>query len=80
MNEPNSHSVANQFAALTPWQQSEVLAFIRQLQSAPIAKPPLSKDERRKVILELAGSFSDDDIQAFKDAEAECERIDPDGW
>ncbi len=68
------------FAALTPEGQLEVLRLMRQLRDRQRRDSPQFREERRKALLEIAGSFTKEDIEAMKAAEAECERIDPNGW
>jgi len=65
----------NEFDQLTPGQQHQVLEFVRQL------KTQQSKVQRRKAILDLAGSIPADDIERMKTAiEEGCGRVDSDGW
>ncbi|NOY28830.1 MAG: hypothetical protein GXP28_01255 [Planctomycetes bacterium] len=66
----------NEFAQLTPEQQHQALEFVRQLSTQQS-----SKEQRRKAILDLAGSIPADDIERMKDAiEEGCGRVDSDGW
>lgn len=72
------HDFSVDFAALTPEGQQEVLRLMQQLRNRQRRDSPQFREERRKALLEIAGSVTKEDIEAMKAAVAECERIDPD--
>jgi hypothetical protein len=69
-----------EFAALTPEGQQEVLRLMQQLRDRQQRDSATHVEVRRKTLLELASTFTKEDIEAMKAAEAECEQIDADAW
>jgi len=62
MNTPFEHEIADQLSQLAPVQQQDVLQFVKQLRSQA------SREERNRVLNELAGSIPPDDIAIMKSA------------
>jgi hypothetical protein len=75
MGASYEEEITQQISQLTPKQQQDVLKLVQSLNARP------SRAERRQAILNLAGSIPKDDIEIMKSViEADCERIDTDGW
>jgi hypothetical protein len=75
MSTPLISSLSSEINQLTPDQQNQVLDFVRQLKSTR------DREQRRKAILETAGTISKEDIQLMEQAIQEgCEQINPHGW
>lgn len=75
LSDSFANEISQQLAQLTPEQQQDVLEFVRSLQSQP------TKEQRRQSLLDLAGSIPPEDIKIMKSViEADCGRIDSDGW
>ncbi len=69
MTDSFVHEINQQLAQLTPGQQQDVLQFVKQIRSQT------SKEERNRMLEELAGSISPDDIAIMKSAiENDCGR------
>ena len=75
MSDSFAHEINQQLAQLTLGQQHDVLQFVKQLRSQ---KP---KKERNRILDQLAGSISPDDIAIMKAViEKDCGQVDLDGW
>jgi DNA-binding MarR family transcriptional regulator len=75
-----SHDFSADFASLTPEGQEQVLNLMRRLSGQQPASNAEQREKRRRLIEKLTEGITPEDIAAMKAAEAECERIDPNGW
>lgn len=74
VNPSLSRELLEQLERLTTDQQRKVLDFARAL-------PGLPKQGTAEAFLKLFGTMHPDEAkQMINDIEAECERVDPDGW
>jgi hypothetical protein len=72
-------SLVNVLSSLSADQQQEVLVYAQGLKTSP--ESVVDPEERKRVLLELAGSIPPEDIAIMKQAIHDgCEQIDEETW